>query len=107
MEAQCDRHWRRSALRSVGLVPAITHGTILILAVSQFTLFASTKKGNKPDFHKSAGGEKGKALYSAFFHKVQELYGQDKVKDGVFQAHMDVALVNDGPVGVSDPCLRK
>lgn len=72
-----------------------------ILCVSQFTLLASTKKGNKPDFHRSAGPEKGKELYSAFFTTVQELYEKEKVKDGVFQAMMDVALVNDGPVGVN------
>jgi len=71
-----------------------------ILCVSQFTLLASTKKGNKPTFHKSAGPEKGKELYSAFFTKIQELYDKDKVKDGIFQAMMDVALINDGPVGV-------
>lgn len=70
-----------------------------VLCVSQFTLLASTKKG-KPDFHRAAGLEKGKELYSAFFRKVQELYDKDKVKDGVFQAMMDVALINDGPVGV-------
>jgi D-aminoacyl-tRNA deacylase len=40
-------------------------------------------------------------LYSAFFSKVKELYEEDKVKDGIFQAMMDVALVNDGPVGIS------
>jgi D-aminoacyl-tRNA deacylase len=62
---------------------------------------ASTKKGNKPDFHRSAGPEKGLELYSAFFSKVKELYEEDKVKDGIFQAMMDVALVNDGPVGIS------
>jgi D-tyrosyl-tRNA(Tyr) deacylase len=61
-----------------------------VLCVSQFTLLASTKKGSKPDFHKSAGPEKGKELYSAFFKKVQDLYEQDRVKDGVFQAMMDV-----------------
>jgi len=59
-----------------------------VLCVSQFTLLASTKKGNKPDFHKSAGAEKGRELYSAFFNKVGELYEKDKVKDGVFQAMM-------------------
>jgi D-tyrosyl-tRNA(Tyr) deacylase len=61
-----------------------------VLCVSQFTLLASTKKGSKPDFHKSAGPDKGKELYSAFFKKVQDLYEKDKVKDGVFQAMMDV-----------------
>jgi D-tyrosyl-tRNA(Tyr) deacylase len=69
--------------------------------VSQFTLLASTKKGSKPDFHRSAGPEKAKELYSAFFAKVQELYDAQKVKDGVFQAMMDVELVNDGPVGLN------
>ncbi|MCJ1399363.1 D-tyrosyl-tRNA(Tyr) deacylase [Xylographa trunciseda] len=68
--------------------------------VSQFTLAASTKKGNKPDFHGAAGGEKAKELYDYFFAKVQDLYEPEKVKNGVFQAMMEVGLVNDGPVGV-------
>lgn len=72
--------------------------------MSQFTLLASTKKGNKPDFHKSAAGDKARELYTAFFKKVQELHDADKVKDGIFQAMMDVALVNDGPVGVDFLC---
>ena len=67
--------------------------------VSQFTLLASTKKGNKPDFHKSAPAAKGKELYDTFFSQVRTLYREDRVKDGVFQAMMDVGLVNDGPVG--------
>ncbi len=45
-------------------------------------------------------GEQAKELYDQFFAKVQELYSPDKVKNGVFQAMMDVGLVNDGPVGV-------
>lgn len=56
------------------------------------------KKGNKPDFHQSASGDKAKTLYEAFYNKVGELYSKDKVKNGVFAAMMDVALVNDGPV---------
>ena len=66
------------------------------LIVSQFTLLASTKKGNKPDFHGAAGGEKARELYDRFFAKVQELYSQERVKNGVFQAMMQVGLVNDG-----------
>lgn len=73
--------------------------------VSQFTLLASVKKGNKPDFHQSANGSKAKELYQAFFKKVQDLYEPDRVKDGVFAAIMDVALVNDGPVGIDYTCL--
>ncbi|KAJ4419247.1 D-tyrosyl-tRNA(Tyr) deacylase [Gnomoniopsis sp. IMI 355080] len=69
-----------------------------VLCVSQFTLLASTKKGNKPDFHGALGGDEAKRLYQHFFDKVQEGYGKEKVKNGVFQAMMEVALVNDGPV---------
>ncbi|KAL8797467.1 MAG: hypothetical protein Q9195_000283 [Heterodermia aff. obscurata] len=71
-----------------------------VLCVSQFTLLASTKKGNKPDFHGAAGGEKARELYDRFFAKVQELYSQERVRNGVFQAMMQVGLVNDGPVSV-------
>ena len=69
-------------------------------SVSQFTLLATTKKGNKPDFHKSAPAVKGKELYDTFVGQVRSLYQEERVKDGVFQAMMDVGLVNDGPVGV-------
>jgi len=71
-----------------------------VLCVSQFTLLASTKKGSKPDFHGAAPPTQAKALYEYFLAKVQEghQHGAEKVKDGVFQAMMEVALVNDGPV---------
>ncbi|KAK4240223.1 D-tyrosyl-tRNA deacylase [Achaetomium macrosporum] len=71
-----------------------------VLCVSQFTLLASTKKGSKPDFHGAMGGEDAKRLYQYFHRKVQEGYKADRVKDGVFQAMMQVALVNDGPVTI-------
>ena len=60
-----------------------------LIAVSQFTLLASTKKGNKPDFHGAASGELAKELYDHFFAQVQELYEPEKVKNGVFQAMME------------------
>ncbi|KAF8865122.1 deacylase [Acephala macrosclerotiorum] len=69
-----------------------------VLCVSQFTLLASTKKGSKPDFHGALGGDQAKELYQLFFSKVQQGYDASRVKDGVFQAMMEVALVNDGPV---------
>lgn len=69
-----------------------------VLCVSQFTLLASTKKGNKPDFHGAAGGEEARELYDHFFAKVQELYEPEKVKNGVFQAMMEVNIQNSGPV---------
>ncbi|KAF7861505.1 hypothetical protein EAF04_008068 [Stromatinia cepivora] len=69
-----------------------------VLCVSQFTLLASTKKGSKPDFHGAMGGEEAKELYQLFVTKVQQGYMSERVKDGVFQAMMEVALVNDGPV---------
>jgi D-tyrosyl-tRNA(Tyr) deacylase len=58
------------------------------------------KKGNKPDFHQSASGDKARSLYHTFYNKVGELYDSNKVKDGVFAAMMDVALINDGPVSL-------
>jgi len=71
-----------------------------ILCVSQFTLHASLKKGNKPDFHQSASGDKARSLYQAFYRRIGSLYDPERVKDGVFAAMMDVSLVNDGPVTI-------
>lgn len=75
-----------------------------LMQVSQFTLLASTKKGSKPDFHGAAAGDKARELYNHFYAKVQEIYDPEKVKNGVFQAMMEVGLVNDGPVGVDYRC---
>ncbi|KAK0616235.1 D-Tyr tRNAtyr deacylase-like domain-containing protein [Immersiella caudata] len=71
-----------------------------VLCVSQFTLLASTKKGNKPDFHGALNGDEARRLYDCFYRKVQEGYTPEKVQNGVFQAMMQVALVNDGPVTI-------
>ncbi|TEA14903.1 D-aminoacyl-tRNA deacylase 1 [Colletotrichum sidae] len=79
-----------------------------VLCVSQFTLLAKINK-NKPDFRLSAPAEDAKRLYHYFLQKVQEKYAVDKVKDGRFQAMMEVALVNDGPVTLelnTDPVAK-
>lgn len=76
------------------LVAVIDH----FCPVSQFTLLANTKKGTKPDFHGAMAPDQAKILYEYFFKKVQQGYNTDRVKDGVFQAMMEIALVNDGPV---------
>ncbi|KAL8879913.1 MAG: hypothetical protein Q9198_002570 [Flavoplaca austrocitrina] len=62
---------------------------------------ASTKRGSKPDFHGAAGGEQARELYEHFVAKIQEMYEKEKVKNGVFQAMMQVNLQNDGPVSVN------
>jgi len=70
-----------------------------LLAVSQFTLFADTKKGRRPSFIDAMPPEEAKRLYALFCERCRAL-GLD-VQEGVFAAHMDVALVNDGPVTIS------
>ncbi|RDA86794.1 hypothetical protein CP532_6385 [Ophiocordyceps camponoti-leonardi (nom. inval.)] len=69
-----------------------------VLCVSQFTLLARTKKGTKPDFHGAMNPEEAGRLYHYFVRKVGEEYEASRVKDGKFQAMMEVALINDGPV---------
>lgn len=70
-----------------------------ILLVSQFTLFASTKKGNRPSFIRSARPEQAIPLYEACINKLEALLGKP-VKTGQFGADMKIGLVNDGPVTI-------
>ena len=69
------------------------------LAVSQFTLTASTKKGNRPSYIRAAGHELAVPLYERYCFELGQLIGRD-VKKGVFGADMQVSLVNDGPVTI-------
>jgi D-tyrosyl-tRNA(Tyr) deacylase len=67
-----------------------------VLAVSQFTLYADARRGNRPSFTDAARPEQGEAVYEAF---VEALRAEGvPVKTGIFGAHMRVDLVNDGPV---------
>ena len=68
-----------------------------ILLVSQFTLFASTKKGTRPSWHRAAKPDVAVPLYEAMIRRLGELLGRP-VQTGRFGAMMQVALVNDGPV---------
>jgi D-tyrosyl-tRNA(Tyr) deacylase len=69
-----------------------------VLAVSQFTLYADTRRGNRPSFTGAAAPEQGEAVYEAF---VKALRAEGApVETGVFGAHMQVELVNDGPVTI-------
>lgn len=70
-----------------------------VIVVSQFTLLASTRKGNRPSYIEAAGHEKAIPLYEEFCRRLSEAIGKP-VGTGEFGADMKVALVNDGPVTI-------
>lgn len=73
------------------------HGEILL--VSQFTLFASTKKGNRPGFTRSAKPDFAIPMYEKMILELGQVSGT-KIQTGVFGADMQISLVNDGPVTI-------
>ena len=77
-----------------------------ILVVSQFTLMASTKKGNRPSYIHASKPDFAVPMYEKFVAKLQELFGK-KIETGVFGADMQVALVNDGPVTIIMDSLQR
>ncbi len=70
-----------------------------IMVISQFTLHAKTKKGNRPSYIKAARPETAVPLYNRFVDKLTQLSGKETVT-GEFGAMMDIGLVNDGPVTI-------
>lgn len=70
-----------------------------VMVVSQFTLHASTKKGNRPSYFRAAGEAISRPMYEKFVASVEQALGK-KVATGEFGADMKVALINDGPVTI-------
>lgn len=68
-----------------------------ILSISQFTLYADTKKGNRPSYIKALKSEYSSKLYDEFNKKLSEYIN---IKTGVFGAEMEVSLINDGPITI-------
>ena len=73
-----------------------THGSALV--VSQFTLYGDVRRGRRPGFDRAAPAEQARRLYEEYLHCLRGL--GVRVETGVFQAHMQVELVNDGPVTI-------
>ena len=70
-----------------------------ILLVSQFTLLASTKKGNRPSYIRAAKPDVAIPIYEKFIARLEQAFGKP-IATGVFGADMQVALINDGPVTI-------
>jgi D-tyrosyl-tRNA(Tyr) deacylase len=70
-----------------------------LLAVSQFTLMASTKKGNRPSYIRASKGDYAEPMYEKFCQALEKESGK-KVEKGIFGADMKVSLLNDGPVTI-------
>ncbi|MFZ1978378.1 MAG: D-aminoacyl-tRNA deacylase [Bacteroidota bacterium] len=71
-----------------------------VMIVSQFTLYADTRKGNRPGYSDAAPSQIAEKCYDRFCEKMRFLMGTERVTTGKFGAMMDVKLVNDGPVTV-------
>ena len=69
-----------------------------ILSISQFTLYADTRKGRRPSYVKALNGNKASLLYDEFNNKVKN--NNIKIEKGIFGADMKVSLINDGPVTI-------
>ena len=68
-----------------------------VLSVSQFTLYADTKKGNRPSYIRALNGEEAIKLYDLFNQKLRQYV---PVETGIFGADMEVSLINDGPITI-------
>lgn len=105
-EALCERLWHKvAALRICADDEGKTNRSLVdtgggLLVVSQFTLFADARRGNRPSFTSAARPEHAERLYDRFCDLAEAELGPARVGRGVFGAHMRVSLVNDGPFTV-------
>ena len=71
-----------------------------LLVISQFTLYADTRKGNRPSFIEAAHPEIAEALYDEYVRALRATLGEDRVITGTFRTSMSVEIINDGPVTI-------
>lgn len=106
-DTEDDAKWLASKTAAMRIFPdenGVMNRSVLdisgeVLAVSQFTLTASTKKGNRPSYIRAAGHELAVPLYNLYCQNLETLLSKP-TRTGVFGADMQVALVNDGPVTI-------
>lgn len=107
-DTQADADWlaaKTAALRIFDDENGVMNRSIAdvggeVLSISQFTLTASTRKGNRPSYIRASAGSESQPLYEYFSEKLASFLGKEKVKLGVFGADMQVELINDGPVTI-------
>ena len=108
VDANADLAWMSAKLARLRIFPdaaGVMNRNVIdakgeLLAVSQFTLFASTRKGNRPSWSRAARPELAQALFKYFVEQLESATGL-RVQSGVFGADMRVHLINDGPVTIS------
>ncbi len=83
-------HWKKS----------VVDCDLEVLCVSQFTLYARTDKGTKPDFHEAMGSQMSEEFYNKFLELMRKKYKTEKIQNGKFGAYMKVDIQNDGPVTI-------